>query len=703
MNAPPIKAPCLAHRVTTLEDAPDDTGVPQEVTDDITGLKDGVSDLEGNVTGLGTDVTGLGVRVTTLEGNWPPADHNIVIDDKATAGFAEAVPVANVEEGLAYINTRLGAQSTRIDTVESAVGNLSTSLNSNLSGTVSTVISEMISNNTFTIPANEDFNPIGRDLVEPDEDALDGNKQFFEARAFSEAVLALRWASQLKYEPLPTDSLLGPANADRVRGALDVLDKAQYDVINGNIAIDLHSDTTVNGSPLNEYIATTILGDTVLLGSLFSSAEFTGAITNEVTNLFAGGNVAAGDVSVDNTNVGANGYDDVQQSVESLYATASGNGSAIASLEAAALANASGVSFDNAAHSAFGNNNTTTDVQAAVDDVHEIIQGLIADIAAIGAGGVSTTAANVTYGNNGQATVAAALDDLYLSITNITVQANGTYISQGQDLAVAVAALDAALANVENNVLTDHEDRLVVLENTDAANRLTALEAQADANTDALTGIADNTTVEAVAADLATLDGALDERINALVGARVAQLIADRIQPLEDGLADLQDNAANAAFILGVSADSTTGRINFGGQQGMRGATAMCQASFNADGNGNGDATAHFCSNAEVQTALSTGGYDAATANFDNVETWTVSGLTVRHGTANVYTGAADSLAASCNNLSYQSGDVATGVSLRVDLDSAGFGGGGAGAVSDVFILRPARGCASSFPVLCCR
>ena|GEM_PF-1897699 len=762
----------LDGRVTDLETNPN-TGVPQEVTDDI-------DDLQEDVTGVTTDVTNLGDRVTTLEGRFPQNDQDIVVDDKAAAGFDEAVPVANVEEGLAYINTRMDAQSGRIDGIDATVENLNTSLTSNLSSTIQNELTTMVNNNTLVLPPSEAFNPVGQDTaVAPTDDPADDVEEFHQARTFSDAILALRWASEIKYYPQDTGSVLYGENVTRVHDALDVLDALGYDIVNGNIAIDLHADTTVDGTALNTYIAQTVQGDTDLLTAIFTSNEFNNAVNTAVT---AAPTPIASDIAVVTTDLGATGYDNVQESLESLYARVvanstdigtnssdiganttaiggnntaiganatniSNNADAIAALQAAdaalqALADASGISFDNTGHAAFDNNNNTNNVQVAIEDLHEKITALGADIATIAAGGAVTNANLVTYTNNGQTTVEGALDDLYASIANVQVLANGTYIAQGQDLNVALAAIDAALNNVENNLIADHEARIAALEAIDAANRLAALEsavANAEtaignnttaigANTTAIAGntdgintnagaISDNATaigtntgnigtntadIAALEAALADLDGNLDARINALIEARVATLIANRIQPLEDGLADLQNNAASAAYILGVSNDTTNGRINFGGQQGMRGATAMCQATFNGDGNG--EATAHFCSPDEVQRALSVGGYDDNnTGNFDNVETWTVSGLTVRHGTAVVYSGASDSLAASCNNLSYQSGDVATGVSLTVDIDSAGFGGGGNGAVSDIYRVRPARGCNTNMPVLCCR
>ncbi|MCA9547700.1 MAG: hypothetical protein KC613_25025, partial [Myxococcales bacterium] len=109
-----------------------------------------------------------------------------------------------------------------------------------------------------------------------------------------------------------------------------------------------------------------------------------------------------------------------------------------------------------------------------------------------------------------------------------------------------------------------------------------------------------------------------EAQVNALIDARVANAINELRNELRQEIQQVAQNAAGAPYILGRSAQTSDGRMTFGGQNGLRAANAMCQASF-AD-----DATAHLCSYDEVGRALASNSYNANN-NFTGVTTWTVA------------------------------------------------------------------------------
>ncbi len=156
-----------------------------------------------------------------------------------------------------------------------------------------------------------------------------------------------------------------------------------------------------------------------------------------------------------------------------------------------------------------------------------------------------------------------------------------------------------------------------------------------------------------------------------------------RVEALENG----QGNN-RGPYILGVSAQNSNGRVSFNNQNGMRGANEMCLASYE------GEATAHLCTPDEALRALNAGAYPAE-RNFDNVQTWTI-GYQIKGNSFN------DGLGNSCQNLMYNSGDVATGTTLAVDLDYQSNGNGG-GVTGHVIKLQSEVGCGGNFRVLCCR
>lgn len=697
--------------VQTNAGAIDELGTRVDAVED---LGDRVTAVEGAVADVAQDVADLDSRVDAI--TWPPRDNDVVVDDAEAAGFPAGV-VANAEQGFSYVNTRLGLQSGRIDDVESDIANVSSQVSmigdsflTNIETTVTNVVQEQVNSGAITVDADLSFDPGAG--VDPRADAADTYPEYGAATTLEDAIRSLRWANQVKFTPPDANTRLGALARNYVQEAIVALDRDVYDVIGGNVAIDLNAGATVDGSPIDGYIQDAVIGDATYLAQLFNTTEFATAVAN-IVSTGGIGTVAAGAVTVDPANLAATGYDNAQAALESLYTRSGVNATDIASLTTtvnnlltgvATLA-AAGITFDNTNHGALVLGNTNANVQTAVEDLYEYAQQLQAQIAAIGAGGVSTDAANVTYGQNNQATVRGALDELYTVVT--TTQAiigNGNYVTDGQLVNDAVLDLDTALFAVET-LADDLDTRVTVLEaqvQTNTTNIATNTASIATNAADIATneaGIATNAAAIAAlrAGDDTTFNAFLDTQIQAAVNA----LVQNRIQPLEDAVAQLQ-NARNA-YILGVSAQASTGAFNFGGKQGVAAATEMCRASF-AD-----ETNAHLCSLSEINNALATSSYDDTNlAAWDNVATWTITGVHAlysggAYNTTGDYNPAADSLSTSCNNFLYNSADVAKGTTVRVDIDFNSFGVGGAGRVGDAFRVQPGVACSTSLPVLCCR
>lgn len=182
-----------------------------------------------------------------------------------------------------------------------------------------------------------------------------------------------------------------------------------------------------------------------------------------------------------------------------------------------------------------------------------------------------------------------------------------------------------------------------------------------------------------------------EAQIQALIDASVAAAIAG-LQVQIDNLANQVNNfEANGGglvgYILGVSNSTTTGLVNFNGQTGLRGAEAMCQASYA------GEATAHLCTQAEVERAVATEGW-SNNPNFNNQTTWTMG--------ASPTTGAAfnGSLGNTCQNMMYNSGDIARGTVLSINLN---LNPANRGTTGPAFNVSQNIGCGGNHPVLCCR
>ncbi|MEZ4433771.1 MAG: hypothetical protein R3F65_15295 [bacterium] len=151
----------------------------------------------------------------------------------------------------------------------------------------------------------------------------------------------------------------------------------------------------------------------------------------------------------------------------------------------------------------------------------------------------------------------------------------------------------------------------------------------------------------------------------------------------------LRGQVGGRAYLLGRSNQTSSGRFSFGGRNGLRAATAMCQATYV------NEPTAHFCTASEVTQAIISGSFDGG-AVFDGVATWTIGD--------NAYSAArgSRSLGATCENLLYNSADVANGTRLTVRMNYQSPGNGG-GVRGDIVLIEQEVACNTTMPVLCCR
>ena len=265
------------------------------------------------------------------------------------------------------------------------------------------------------------------------------------------------------------------------------------------------------------------------------------------------------------------------------------------------------------------------------------------------------------------------------------------------------ALIGDAIADINNNGGVDAAAvRAIVEEVLDGQNYLTAadlegyvtaaeLDARGYITAAALEDyVTDAELAAAVAASEAAIQDEIDFAVNAARDASAADLAA-AVAALEAQIAAVAGGVqAQGAFLLGRSQQTSNGKFAFNGQNGMQAANAMCQATFAAE------ATAHFCSPDEVVRAIAASGFDANNAAaFNNVTTWTVAQAT------NGDRGNA-SLHSTCQNLLYDSGDVANGTTMEVKINYTSNGGGG-NATGNVVQIAQEVGCGQNLPVLCCR
>lgn len=188
----------------------------------------------------------------------------------------------------------------------------------------------------------------------------------------------------------------------------------------------------------------------------------------------------------------------------------------------------------------------------------------------------------------------------------------------------------------------------------------------------------------------------LDEAaIIALIDARIAannvNLVAqiENLQNQIDNIANNNGGGGGAGYMLGISAQSSTGRFTFNNVNGMAAADAMCKASFaNVP-------TAHLCTVGEIEQSLSTGNYNQ-NGNIDDTTTWTIGRIVQGATFGN------SSKANNCTNFMYNSADAARGQRLTVDLNEQSAGNGG-GVTGRTFNVQRDIACATRLPVMCCR
>lgn len=296
-----------------------------------------------------------------------------------------------------------------------------------------------------------------------------------------------------------------------------------------------------------------------------------------------------------------------------------------------------------------------------------------------------------------------ALIDARGYLTEVEIQAliDAAVVAGGGGLdADAVNALiDARSYVTEEQVTQLINQRIINLEGgLDAAAVNALIDARNYLSEDAINALIDARNY----VDEADVNALIDARnyvsrdeIEQLIDARVQQVVQQELQNVQNQIQQLQQQIQNiqaggggAPYILGRSAQSSTGRFTFNGSNGLAAANAMCQATF-AD-----EPTAHLCGFDEVQRALATSSYNQNN-NFSNVVTWTVAPAL----SAGQFAG---SLANTCQNLMYNSGDVARGTTLRAILNYQSNGGGG-GLTGHAFVVQREVGCGGNFPVLCCR
>ncbi|MBM4291307.1 MAG: hypothetical protein FJ138_07620 [Deltaproteobacteria bacterium] len=158
--------------------------------------------------------------------------------------------------------------------------------------------------------------------------------------------------------------------------------------------------------------------------------------------------------------------------------------------------------------------------------------------------------------------------------------------------------------------------------------------------------------------------------------------LQNQVNTLQQSLTALQAQVNNLNVngtqpeIVGVSGTATGGKIQFGGLNGIRGASASCNATV---------AGSHVCTLDEATRALALGRVNAAVSG---VETWSL-GFNPNKG-------------ANCQNFLYNSGDVATGTTMTINLNYTSNGGGG-GANGYLVDMATNRACATALRVLCCK
>lgn len=217
-----------------------------------------------------------------------------------------------------------------------------------------------------------------------------------------------------------------------------------------------------------------------------------------------------------------------------------------------------------------------------------------------------------------------------------------------------------------NNLQTNLQNQI-----TNLQNQVNNLQTTVNNHTNQINNL--TTEVSNIGGDVATLETTIEQ-------------IETNVTNLQTTVNNIQVNGGGGfgvGQILGVSNNTSTGAISFGGRTGMGGADAMCRATF-----GN-EPTAHLCTLPEIQRALAT---NQVNNNVNNVETWfpfdTFHGFNATDTTNN-----------SCHHMLYPSGHIGRGTTLTVFLNQAI----DRGVTGHNYNIKHSIACGGQKKVLCCK
>ncbi len=295
--------------------------------------------------------------------------------------------------------------------------------------------------------------------------------------------------------------------------------------------------------------------------------------------------------------------------------------------------------------------------------------------------------------------IAAAVGDIAPGLDQAAVQQivddaianNNDNNNQGVDAAAVRAIVDEALAG-QNYLTAADLEGYVTAADLDARGYITAAALEPYVTDAELAAVLEGYVTDAeLAAAITASETGLRDDIDFAVGQarqQTAQDIAALRADLEAAIAAVANGVqAQGAFILGRSAEQSNGFFSFNGQTGLRAANEMCRATFA------NEATAHFCTPDEAVRAIAANAFDANNQNaFNGVAMWTVSQAT------NSAARGTNSFNNTCQNLLYNSADVANGITMTVDFDFAGRRASG-----NVVRVAQEQSCQVAHPVLCCR
>lgn len=225
-----------ATRVTAVE------GRADTLETDVADADGRLDTVEADVDALETATAGLDTRVTALEdggGGGGGRDDLVVIDDAVAAGFPAGTTPTNVEEGFAEVNARVDAQDTRTDTLE-------TDFNTDLQTTVTQSVQAEVANLQVQVASDDvTFDPDAI-IIDPRFDAQDNAPEYPLTTTLDEAVRALRWAHQVRFQAPINGTLLGDLPRNYAQEAILALDAELYDVRDGPVILGVSAATTGN-------------------------------------------------------------------------------------------------------------------------------------------------------------------------------------------------------------------------------------------------------------------------------------------------------------------------------------------------------------------------------------------------------------------------------------------------------------------------